>query len=96
MERPGDQLLARPRLTHNQHRRICGGHRLDRLEHPCDHRALPDDLLEIVLGLDLLLEIAVLLFQSGAQPPDLLVRQHVLDRQRDLVTDLLQEPDILG
>ena len=49
-----------------------------------------------MLAFDFVLEIAVLRFQSGAQPRDLLVGQHVLDRERDLLTGLLEKPDILG
>src|SRR4029453_1996251 len=53
--------------------------------------ALPRDLLEVVLGLDLLLQIAVLLFQEGAQLRDLLIRAHVLDGEGNLSRNALQE-----
>ena len=96
VQRPCHQLFARAGFADDQHRRVGGGHGFNGLEHPGDRGALPDDLLEVVLALDFVLEIAVLLFQAGAQPSDLLVRQHVLDRERDLLTDLLEEPDILG
>ena len=92
---PRHQLLAGARFADDQHRCVGGGHGFNCLEYPRDRGALPDDFLEIVLAFDFVLEITVLLFQSGAQPSDLLIRQHVLDCEHDLLTDLLEEPDIL-
>ena len=65
MDGPGDQLLARTRFAVDQDSRIRGGDTADLVEHN-DQRGTPtDDLLEVVDGLELLLEVEILFCQSG-------------------------------
>ena len=53
--------------------------------------AAADDLLEVVLAEDLFAQVDVLAFELRLEAADLLVLAHVLDRERQLVGDLLQE-----
>src|SRR5438874_1419140 len=49
-----------------------------------------DDLAEIVLGLDLLLQVQVLSLQPIAQPPQLFVRQAMVQSDGNSTRDLLE------
>ena len=91
---PSDQLLAGTRLAGDEDGGVGGRHLLDPPEHRQQRLAAPDHLREVVLAVDLLLQVGVLPLQAGRQCRDLLVGQHVLDRQRDLASDLLQEGDV--
>src|SRR5713101_9374635 len=53
----GDQLLARSRLTGDEHGRIGGRHLLHLAEQGAQGGAAPDYLLEIVLPVDLLAQV---------------------------------------
>src|SRR5881409_4235179 len=70
VQRSGHELLARSRLTGDQHRRSGRGHGFDGPKHLLDRPTLSDDLIEVVVTLDLFLKIAVLLLQPGAEPSD--------------------------
>src|SRR6266566_690389 len=95
VQRPGHQLLASSRFADEQDRRIGRGDRLDKPEHPLHFWTLAGDFLEVVLGLDLLLQIAVLLFQAGAKPRDLLIRPHVLDGEGNLLRHAFEKRNVL-
>jgi hypothetical protein len=95
VQRAGHQLLASSRFADEQDRRIGRGDRLDKPEHPLHFWTLAGDFLEVVLGLDLLLQIAVLLFQAGAKPRDLLIRPHVLDGEGNLLRHAFEKRNVL-
>ena len=67
MNRPRDQLLAGPGLTQDQHGCVGRRHRFHLLQHRLQTTAFADDFLEVVLGAQLLLEIAFFLFQLAAE-----------------------------
>ena len=66
MDGAGDQLLARAGLAIDQYGGIGGGDAADLVEHRQQGGTAADDLLEIVRGLDLFLEVEVLLVQPRA------------------------------
>ena len=72
VDRARDQFLAGARLALNQHRRIGRRDDLDLLQHLPERRALADDLLEVVLGADLVFEVELLGAQLLLQLRDLL------------------------
>src|SRR5229473_3650709 len=90
----GDQLLARSRLTGDEHCGIGGGDLLHLTQEGPQRRAASDDLVEVVLAMYLLTEIGALTLEGGLERRDLLVSFHVLDSQRDLVGDFLEEGSV--
>ncbi len=64
---------------------------IDHVEYGIDRRAAADDLLEIVFAEDFFAQVDVFPFELCFEMPDLLVLAHVLDRERQLVGDLLQQ-----
>ena len=60
MNRARDELLAGPGLTLNQHRGVGRRDGLHLLENALQRRALPDDLLEVILGADFVFEVELL------------------------------------
>ena len=95
MNRAGDQLLAGAGLALNQDRRIGRRDDLDLLQHLPERRALADDLLEVVLGADLVLEIQLLRVELLLQLGNLLEREPVLHRDGDLLGHLTQQLHIV-
>ena len=91
VDRASDQLLAGPGLSENQDRSVGRRDAVDHVEHGGELRAAADDLLEVVLAEDLFAQIHVLALELRLQPADLLVLAHVLDGERQLVGDFLQE-----
>src|SRR6266545_1078517 len=71
VDRPREELLARPGLAQQKHRRIGSRHTLDLAEHRQKRRTVADDLLEVALGPDLLLQVEVLRLQAVLQGIDL-------------------------
>ena len=57
----------------------------DLMQHALQRRRLADDLLEVVLGADLVLEIDLLRRELVLELGDLLERERVLDRERHLL-----------
>src|SRR5207245_6094241 len=92
----GGQLRAGARPPLVRPRRSGWGHGFDGFTLCLAGRALPDDLLEVVVALDLFLEIAILLLQLGAETSDLLVRAHVLDGEGDLFRNFFEHGYVLG
>ena len=92
----GDQFLARARLPANEHGGVGGGDRLDLLQDPAQRGALPDDLLEVMSGADLLFQVDLLLRELVLEGCDLAIRQRVLDRHGHLVGDPGQEFQVVG
>ena len=86
MNRPRDQLLSGPGLTKDQHG--CGGRSdgFHLLQHRLQAVAFADDFLEVVLGAQLLLEIALFLFELAAE----------LDNSAKAVVDLDDPGDLAG
>jgi hypothetical protein len=76
VECPGEELLARPALAEQQHRRLAVGDAPQQLEGLAQGRAAPHDVVEAVLRPHLLLELPVL-----AQQPAVL--DALLDQGRD-------------
>jgi hypothetical protein len=70
MDRPGHKRLAGPGLAQHEHGGIGGGHLLDQAQDLLEGSTAPDDVLEVVFELDLLLEIPVLRLQAGLQGLD--------------------------
>ena len=66
MDRPRDELLARAGLAEDEHARVRRRDVPHLLERGAQCRRVADDLLEVVLALDLLLQVAVLLLQPFA------------------------------
>ena len=91
VDRARDQLLAGARLAADQHRRAGGRHRLHQLQHLPERGRLADDVVEVVRGADLLLEVDVLRRELVPQLDDLLKCQRVLDGDGDLVGHGLQQ-----
>ena len=81
----GDEFLARARFAANEHRGACRGDGLDLLEDPAQGVALPDDILEVVLGASLLLQVGHLLGELILQRRDLLEGQGVIDGHGHLI-----------
>ena len=83
-----DQLLAGAGLAADEHGRVG---RARRSPPGASTRfsagESPDDLLEVVLGPDLVLEVDLLRRELVLERGDLLERERVLDRERDLVRD---------
>ena len=67
----GDQLLARARLARDQDGGVGAGDAIDFLQHREERAALPDHLVELVLGPDFLLQVHVLGLQAVLQALDL-------------------------
>ena len=91
----GDQLLAGTRLPLDEHGGVGRRDDLDLLQHLLQRRALADDLLEVVLGPDLLFEVQLLGGQLFLQLGNLPVRQRVLHRDGDLLRYLTQQLDVV-
>ena len=83
----GDKFLARARFATNEHRGAGGGDGLDLLEDPAQGGAPPDDILEVVLGASLLLQVGLLLGELVLQRRDLLESQGVLDGHGHLISN---------
>ena len=64
---PGEKLLSRSRFAQYQNRGGSRGNLLDFVQHLTELGAGPDDFLEAVVELDLLLEVSVLLDQAVLQ-----------------------------
>src|SRR6266567_1476136 len=90
----GDQLLASSRLSGDEHGGIGGRHLLHLTQEGPQRRAAPDDLVEVVFAMYFLTEIDALTLQGGFEGRDLLVSFHVLDGQRYLVGDFLEEGSV--
>src|SRR5579862_5097633 len=65
MNRLGDQFLARPALTMNQHRRSRWRHLCDQVEYGEHLLAFPDDVWKVVPLLQRALELDILLTQPA-------------------------------
>src|SRR5262249_8921395 len=63
VDRARDQLLSSAGLAEDEDRGVRRRHQIDLLEGARQRPALPDDLLEVVDGLDLVLEVTVLAVQ---------------------------------
>jgi hypothetical protein len=87
----GYQLFARSCLAGNQHGGISGRHLFHLAEEGLQWCAAPDDLVEVVFAMYLLTEIDTLALEDRREPRDLLIGLHVLDDERDLVGDFLEE-----
>src|SRR6516162_4160498 len=61
----GDQFLARPSLSQNQHRGVGRRDRFHLLQHSLQARTLADDLFKLVRGDQLFFEIALFLFATA-------------------------------
>src|SRR5262249_15212711 len=83
VDRPREELLARAGLADQENRRVRPRHVLDGVEGREKRRAVAHDLLEVVLGADLLLEIEVLGLQA------ILQRLDFGERRAELVVRLL-------
>ena len=94
MKGTGDEFLARARFATNEHRGAGGGDGLDLLEDPAQGGAPPDDLLEVVLGASLLLQVGLLLGELVLQRRDLLEGQGVIDGHGHLIGNELQEAHV--
>src|SRR5208283_2205650 len=90
----GDEFLARARFATNEHRGARWGDGLDLLEDPAQGVASPDDILEIVLGASLLLQVSLLLGELVPQLRNFLEGQGVIDGHRHLIGNELQEADV--
>ena len=75
---------------------LVGGDRLDLVQDPAQRGALPDDVLEVMSGADLLFEVDLLLRELVLEGCDLAIRQRVLDRHGHLVGDPCQEFQVVG
>ncbi len=83
----GDKLLARARFAANEHRGAGGGDGLDLLQDLAQGGAPPDDILEVVLGADLFLQVSLRLGELVLQRLDLLKGHGVIgpfDHSREL------------
>ena len=94
---PREQFLAGAGLAPKQHGGVGRRDGLDGLQHAFEGRTVADDLAEVVLEADLAparysLLVGELILDAG----DLLVRQRVLHRDRDLRGNLLQQLDVAG
>src|SRR5262245_18145838 len=87
----GDQLLAGARLPADEHGGARRCHSLDLLQHPAQSGALPNNLIEIVIPSNLLPKVEILLGQPVFQFGDLLVSLHILNRERNLVSDFTEK-----
>ena len=87
----GDQLLAGARLAADEHGRVRRRDRLHLVQHAFQRRGLTDDVLEVVLGADLVLEVDLLRGELVLELGDLLERERVLDREGDLARSGDQE-----
>src|SRR5438876_2269562 len=87
----GDQLLAGARLAADEHGRVGRRDRLRLVQHAFQRRGLTDDVLEVVLGADLVLEVDLLRGELVLELGDLLERERVLDREGDLARSGGQE-----
>ncbi len=94
MNGAGDELLAGAGLATNQHGGAGGGDRLGQLQNLTQRCAFPDDLAQVVLGADLLLEVRLFLVQLVPECLDFLEGQGVVDGDRDLIGNELQEPQL--
>ena len=95
VDRAGDQLLAGAGLALDQHRRVGRRDDLDLLQHLPERRALADDLVEVVLGPNLVFEVQLLGAQLLLQLRDFSKRQPVLDRDGNLLRHLTEQLHIV-
>ncbi len=72
VDRAREQLLSGPRLAENEHGRVRRCNQLDPAESLKERCARPYDLVEVVLGADLLLEVYVLGLEPSFQRLELL------------------------
>src|SRR5207302_2619373 len=80
-----DELLAGPRFAPDENGRIRRGNRFHLVEHALQRRGLADDLLEVVLGADLVLQVDLLRRELVLELGDLLERERVVDGERHLL-----------
>ena len=83
MDRARDQLLSGAGLAQDQDGGIGRRHQIDLLERVPERAALPDDLLEVVDGLDLLLEVEILAVQLTQLLLRALAFLHVAQDERE-------------
>ena len=97
VHRSCEQFLARPGLAQDEHRGVGRSHAFDIPQGADKRRAVPDDLAEIVLGLNLFLQVQVLRLQPIAQTVQLFVREAVVQRDCHGAGDLVEQaaPQIL-
>ena len=96
VQRTRDQFLAGAGLAEDEHRRVGRRHRLDLMEDALQRRRVADDLLEVVLGPDLVLEVHLLRRKPVSQVGDLLIRERILDQERDLLRHRGEELRLVG
>src|ERR1700747_3773060 len=95
MNGPSNQLLACARFSIDQHRGIGGSDAFDELQDSLQRRALSDDLGEIHFGANFIFEIELFLRKLVFQALNLAVRQCILNRESNLVSNLLQKMDLV-
>jgi hypothetical protein len=91
-----DQFFASAGFAINQHGRIGGRDCFDVLQDALENLAGADDLFEVVLGADLFFEIELLFFELVFEFVDLPERKRVLNGDRDLLADLVQQFSVVG
>ena len=85
-----DELLTSSRLTQNQHRCVGRSHGFHLLQHRLQIAAFAHDLLEVVLGTKLFLEVTLLLFELAAELHNAAEAVVYLDDSRNLAGRLHQ------
>ena len=91
VDRARDQLLAGARLAEDEHRRVGRRDGLHLVQRALQRGRVADDLLEVVVGADLLLEVDLLGRELVLERGDLLERERVLDREGHLLRDRRDE-----
>ena len=90
-----EQFLAGAGFAVDQHGGIGGRHGLHLLQNGLQRAALADDLLEAVVGADLVFEVDLLLREPRVQFLDALVGERVLERDRHLARRLGEELQVV-
>ena len=91
----GDELLARAGFPLNEHGRVGGRDDLDLAEDVRQRSAGADDFLEVVLAANFVLEVQLLLVELFLELGDLPIGEPILDGNRDLLCDLVEQLDLV-
>ena len=91
----GDELLARAGFPLDEHGRVGGRDDLHLGEDVLQWTAGADDLLEVVLAANFVLEIQLLLVELFLELGDLTVGETILDGNRDLLCNLVEQLDLV-
>ncbi len=86
-----NQLFPRAGFAEDENAGVRGRDGLHSLQHFFNRLASPDNLLEVVLGFDLFLQVNAFLLQPRLELSDLFISLHVLNGKSDLLRNLLQK-----